>query len=138
MTPAAAFSYGSVDDRDVFRLIAITREGITYAAFSQIVKQSPFSLTEWADSLHISERTLQRYKNEGKAFDPAVSEKILEIMMLCQRGTAVFADGAKFGTWLETKNMLMGGVPPKQLLDTTFGIGLLHDELTRLEHGVLA
>ena len=44
----------------------------------------------------------------------------------------------KLNTWLETKNIMLGGVKPKDLLDNTFGISLVKDELTRIEYGVLA
>ena len=58
--------------------------------------------------------------------------------MLNKYGIEVFDDQDKFNVWLLTKNVALGGIKPKDLLDSSFGIQLLKDELTRIEHGVLA
>ncbi len=77
-------------------------------------------------------------KKEGKSFDAGSSGKIIEITLLYNYGMEVFGNKEKFNNWLETKNLALGGVKPKELLDNTFGINLLKDELTRIEYGVLA
>ena len=58
--------------------------------------------------------------------------------MLYKKGTEVFGTKEKFNSWIETENLALGKIKPKQLLDNTFGINLLKDELTRIEYGVLA
>ncbi|MBA9079592.1 MULTISPECIES: type II RES/Xre toxin-antitoxin system antitoxin [Rufibacter] len=131
-------SNSSVDDRDILLLVQTVRQGIKYPLFVKIASQSPFNLSEWSVFLHLSERTIQRYKKEKKTFDPIHSEKILEVTLLYKRGIEVFGDADNFNAWLEAKNVALGGITPKSLLDTTFGISLLKDELTRIEHGVLA
>ena len=131
-------SYNSADDKNVLFLIDLVRQGIKYNLFFNFVKQSPFSLSEWSVFLHISERTLQRYKNDKKTFDQTQSEKILEIAMLYKKGIDVFGDSEKFNRWLETDNLAFGKIKPKSLLDSSFGINMLKDELTRIEYGVLA
>lgn len=132
------FSYNSVDDKDIFSIIKAIKKGIKFSVFTSIAKSSPFSLNEWSDFLNISERTMQRYKKEGKSFDSDSSEKIIEITLLYKYGIEVFGNKEKFNSWLETKNLALGGIIPKELLDNTFGINLLKDELTRIEYGVLA
>lgn len=131
-------NYSLIDDKDVFMLISTVREGIKYTMFQNIADKSPFSTSEWSSYLHLSERTFQRYKKEQRRFDPLHSEKILEITLVYNKGIEVFGDKANFDAWLEAKNIGLGGIRPKDLLDSTFGIGLLRDELTRIEHGVLA
>ncbi|MBF9255596.1 DUF2384 domain-containing protein [Pontibacter sp. 172403-2] len=131
-------SYKQIDDRDVLMLISSVREGIKYGLFQSIASNSPFSTAEWSNFLHLSERTFQRYKKEKRTFDPLHSEKILEITLVYNKGIEVFGDKGNYDAWLETKNVALGGIKPKELLDSTFGIGLLKDELTRIEHGVLA
>ena len=131
-------SYKQIDDRDVFKLIGTVREGIKYGLFQHIADRSPFSTTEWSNFLHLSERTFQRYKKDRRTFDPLHSEKILEITLVYNKGVEVFGDKANFDAWLSAKNVALGGIKPKELLDSSFGIGLLKDELTRIEHGVLA
>lgn len=135
---SSSITYSSVDDRDILQLISTIRQGIKYALFISLAEKSPFSLNEWSAFLHISERTMQRYKKEKKSFDPIYSEKILEVTLLYKFGSEVFGSNEKFNTWLETKNIMLGGAKPKDLLDNTFGISLVKDELTRIEYGVLA
>lgn len=131
-------SYNSIDDKDVIYFITIVRKGINYSVFYALVKKTPFSLGEWSRFLNMSERTMQRHKRYKKSFDPIYSEKILQITLVYNLGIDVFGDDNKFNTWLETQNLALGGGKPKELLDNGFGIGLLKDELTRIEHGVLA
>ncbi len=131
-------SYSSVDDKDVYLLIRKIKKGIEYSIFSSITKESPFTLNEWSNFLHISERTMQRNKKEKRAFDPIHAEKILQVTLLYKFGVDVFGDKNKFNNWLETGNLGLGQIKPKELLDNSFGISLLKDELTRIEHGVLA
>jgi putative toxin-antitoxin system antitoxin component (TIGR02293 family) len=131
-------SYESIDDNNIMYLVDTVRRGIKFKVFINIVDNSPFSVEEWSSYLHISERTIQRYKKEEKTFDPLHSEKILEITLLNKKGIEVFGNPQKFNTWLDSKNIALGGVKPKELLDSSFGISLVKDELIRIEHGVLA
>jgi putative toxin-antitoxin system antitoxin component (TIGR02293 family) len=131
-------SYNSIDDRNVIVIIEALRNGITFAIFFSFAKKTPFTLNEWSGFLHMSERTMQRHKREKKTFDTIYSEKILQISLLYNLGIEVFGNSEKFNTWLEAINVALGGIKPKQLLDTSFGIGLLKDELQRIEHGILA
>src|SRR5689334_4930267 len=124
-------SYSAMDDKNVFSLIEIIRQGIKYTLFSSFARVSPFSLNEWSSFLHLSERTMQRYEKEKKTFDALQSEKILEIALLCKRGAEVLGSSDKFNSWLETENLALGKIKPKSLFDSSFGINLLKDELTR-------
>jgi putative toxin-antitoxin system antitoxin component (TIGR02293 family) len=131
-------SYNAVDDKNILLLINTVKEGIGYDMFVGIANKSPFEISEWCNILHLSERTLQRYKKENKSFDPIYSEKILEVTMLYKFGIEVFGSKENFNVWLASKNVQLGGMEPKELLDTSFGINLIKDELSRIEHGVLA
>lgn len=134
----AAISYRLSDDNSIYRLIDAVRKGIPYTIFHKIMEGSPFNLLEWSQYLHLSDRTIQRIKKEQKSFDPGSSERIVEIVRLYRYGTEIFGQKEKFDRWLETENLALGAMIPKTLLDTSFGIGLLKDELTRVEHGILA
>lgn len=132
------FSYKSVDDKDVIAIIEIIRNGISYKDFNKIADNTPFSLTEWAHYLQLSERTIQRNQKEKKSFQPIQSERIVELSMLYKYGVEVFGDKNNFNTWLSSKSIPLGGRKPKDLLDTKFGISMVKDELGRIEHGILA
>jgi putative toxin-antitoxin system antitoxin component (TIGR02293 family) len=131
-------SYGAIDDYGVFSFIEMVRKGIKFSLFSKFAIGIPFSQSDWSNFLHISERTLQRYQKEQGTFDSPQSERILEIALLYNKGKEVFGDSEKFNLWLDSKNLALGGIKPKSLFDSTFGINLLKDELTKIEYGVLA
>jgi putative toxin-antitoxin system antitoxin component (TIGR02293 family) len=126
----------STGNRNV--IMSWVRGGIEFDMFQNMISKFPFSIEEWSGFLHLSERTLQRYKKESKNFDSLQSEKIIQISMLYQRGVEVFGSQENFDAWLNSLNIALGNVKPKELLDNAFGIALLDEELTRIEHGVLA
>lgn len=131
-------TYATMDDRDAFSLISAIKDGINYSFFERLAKNIPFTLREWSAFLHLSERSLQRYKKQKGTFNAVTSEKVIEITMLNKYGIEVFGDQNNFNVWLNSKNVALGGIKPKEILDSSFGIQLLKDELTRIEHGVLA
>ena len=130
--------YSSIDDKGVFSIIDSINRGISFASFENIIKKYSFSLQNWADFLHISNKTLSRYQKESKTFDALQSERIMQIEILHSKGEEVFGSRENFSTWLETENLALGNIIPRDLLKNSFGINLLMDELVRIEHGVLA
>ncbi len=129
--------YIFVDD-DTVNLTSMVREGVPFPYFTKLSDQIQLGFEEWSSYLHLSERTIQRYKKEKKSFDPIYSEKILQIELLYKKGIHVFGLEDNFYTWMDTVSIALGNVRPKDMLDTSFGIDLIHDELNRIEHGVLA
>ena len=129
--------YPVIED-DTVNMVNMLREGVAYTYLNSISDRINFTLEDWASSLHLSERTIQRYKKDKKPFDTIYSEKIVQIDQLYKRGAEVFGDEDNFHTWMETKSIPLGGVKPKELLDTTYGINLVADELGRIEHSIFA
>ena len=132
------FSFSDADDKNILAIIDIVRNGIAFKDFNKIADNTPFSLSEWANYLQVSERTIQRNQKENKSFQPIQSERIVELSMLYKYGVEVFEDKSNFNTWLNSKSVSLGGRTPKDLLDTKFGISMVKDELGRIEHGILA
>ncbi|QMU28062.1 type II RES/Xre toxin-antitoxin system antitoxin [Adhaeribacter radiodurans] len=126
------------EEQNIFSLIQAVRAGVHFNLFQEFAADVPFSQAEWSQFLHLSEKTLQRYKKEESTFDPLQSERILEIIHLFKKGITVFGDKENFNTWLTTSNVALGNIKPKDLLDSSFGIHLLQDELIRIEFGVFA
>lgn len=131
-------AYGSIEDINTMSLVKMVRNGVGFAAFDKFANKSPFSNNEWSIYLHLSERTIQRYRIEKRTFDPLQSEKIIEIALFYNKGIEVFGSAEKFDSWLETDNLALGKIKPKMLLDNSFGINMLRDELTAIEYGILA
>ncbi len=123
---------------DAIPLIYTTRQGISFDFFKEILNHIPLKLAEWGKFLNLSERTMQRYKKENKHFESIYAEKILEITLLYQAGEETFGSRDRFDQWLNIESTALGGVKPKSLLDSTFGINLIKEELIRLEHGVIS
>lgn len=137
----AAMEYrrsGTIAARSRSTLMQWVRSGIDFDMFQNMVSKFPFTVEEWSQFLHLSERTIQRYKKDDKNFDSLQSEKILQISLLYQRGVEIFGDKDNFNSWLSANNIALGNVKPKELLDNAFGIALLEEELTRIEHGIFA
>lgn len=131
-------SFGWNDDQRSYMLIKLVREGIPYNEFSAVSNLSPFTSKEWAKFLNVSTRTLERHREENKTFRQEQSERILAIYQLLNYGTSVFGYNEGFFDWLGSESIALGGIKPKELLDTSIGINMVKDELGRLEHGILA
>jgi putative toxin-antitoxin system antitoxin component (TIGR02293 family) len=119
-------------------LIQLSREGLDAQTFEEIIARLPFSLQEWARFLGVSERTLIRVRKENKSLGTTASDKVIRITQLYQKGTEVFRDEEKFCDWLDVRIMAVGGVKPKSLLDTSFGLELVDNTLGQIEYGVFA
>jgi len=131
-------SYGSLDDQHARTLIDRIRKGLSFKAFAGFAASSPFSMQDWARFLHLSERTLQRYRKQNKDFEPLQAEMIIQIALIYKQGLEVFGSQEAFDHWLSARHIAMGGIAPKELMDTMIGIQLVRDELERITHGVLS
>ena len=125
-------------EEDSVAMVNMLREGVEFTYLNSISDRINFTLEDWSSYLHLSERTIQRYKKEKKPFDTIYSEKIVQIDLLYKRGVEVFGNEDNFHTWMATKSIPLGNIKPKELLDTTYGINLVADELGRIEHGIFA
>jgi putative toxin-antitoxin system antitoxin component (TIGR02293 family) len=131
-------SDSTLNQDDLYKILQTVREGIPYYAFQNYAEKSPFKLAEWSAFLGLSERSLNRYKKDKKSFDKVHSDRIIEIILLLRKGVEVFGDEKKFANWMDSYIVALGGIKPKDLLDSSFGIRLLNDELIRIDYGILA
>jgi putative toxin-antitoxin system antitoxin component (TIGR02293 family) len=118
-------------------LISITRHGIFKRNLSLLAEKLSFTMNEISRVLHVSERTLQRYKDEDR-LSSDISERTLMLTNLYERGVEVFENADNFTDWLRTPLPAFNNQKPIQLLDTFFGFQLILDELGRIEYGVFA
>ncbi|MBX3242813.1 MAG: DUF2384 domain-containing protein [Chitinophagaceae bacterium] len=98
----------------------------------RIMALSGLTLAEFINILPIS---IDTYKRKTM-FQPAVTEKILEVEEVYRAGVAAFGEG--FHAWMNTENIALGGIKPKQLLSNSFGVRRLLSQIGRMQHGVLA
>lgn len=128
--------FSSLREKSGYERISALREGIPYYAFERFAASSFISMADWAELLEISERSLQRYKKENKSFDRMRSERIMEIEAVLRKGVEVFGDVEKFTIWMNSKIIALGGIKPRELLDSSYGIMILDEELTRIDYGM--
>lgn len=131
-------TFKSLENNDIFKLIDVTRKGIDYNTFNEFTVSYPLNISTWSKILNMSERTIQRYRREKKRLDSIHTEKLLLIMLLFNKGVSVFGNISNFLAWINSKSIPLGGVKPIDLLDNSFGINMVKDELIKIEHGVLA
>jgi len=126
------------DDEDPDKVVHMLREGVDFPYLYNVSNRINLTLEDWSSFLHLSERTIQRYKKDNKHFDTIYTEKIVQIELLYKRGAEVFGNEENFHTWMEATSIPLGSVKPKELLDTTYGINMVATELGRIEHGIFA
>lgn len=119
-------------------LIKAIEKGIPFSIFNKILDISPFPIQYWSDALDLSLKSLQRYEQSRRSFDPIHSEKIIELAEVVEVGRNVFESNEKFKLWLETPNFALGKLRPMDLLKYSYGKEMVLAELGRIEHGILA
>ncbi|HVW13237.1 MAG TPA: antitoxin Xre/MbcA/ParS toxin-binding domain-containing protein [Mucilaginibacter sp.] len=120
-----------------FDLLQRTRNGLPKRLLLSLAKKISLTFQEFADILHISERTLQRY-DDDTIIKTEYTEKAVELARLYTRGGEVFGSIDKFKTWMRTPLLVFHGETPLSLLDTSLGFDLVFKELGRIEHGIFA
>jgi putative toxin-antitoxin system antitoxin component (TIGR02293 family) len=135
---AEQISLSNLDNRNVLSLIETSRNGLDLDTFDEIAGEFPFDLSDWSRILHISERTIQRYRKDKRKFDSLHTDRFLQILILLNKGIDVFGDTDNFISWLNSVNIALGSIKPIGLLDNSFGINLITNELIKIEYGVLA
>lgn len=119
-----------------FAIVEQARQGVETQRVDQLSQLLGFSLKEMAALLQIAERTLHRFRSEGK-LDQQASERLLLLDSLAAHGLQVFDDRADaLANWLRYPLRELQTQTPFQLLTTIGGFGLVDDVLTRMESGV--
>jgi putative toxin-antitoxin system antitoxin component (TIGR02293 family) len=109
-----------------------------YKEFKKISDKVSFTQQEWADILHISERTIQRYAKANNTLPFDVTDRALQIDKVIKRGGEVFGNLDKFISWLRSNPLMLEGRLSLQSLRSIEGINLVLTQIGRIEHGLLA
>ncbi|GAB3909712.1 hypothetical protein GCM10028803_47820 [Larkinella knui] len=121
-----------------FTIIEQAQQGVPTQQVDQLAQLLNLSLKELAGILQIAERTLHRFRRDGR-LDAQASERLLLLENLAAHGLLVFDDRADaLADWLRYPLRELKGQAPIQLLTTISGFGLVDDVLTRIEYGVYA
>ncbi len=110
----------------------------SYKQFKKMADQLQFTVAEWAQILHLSDRTIQRYAASNQAFEGIYADRLRQIHQLMQHGFAVFKKPVFFVEWLKKDKLILGQMFNFQSLSSTEGIRALDNQLGRIEYGVFA
>jgi putative toxin-antitoxin system antitoxin component (TIGR02293 family) len=119
-------------------VLSNARKGLKAQAVFDFMTLSGLSLPLVEKVFTKSIKTFNNYKEKNTLFDPTLSEKLLRLFALYDKGADVFGSVEVFNQWMAVPAYGLGGEVPQQLLDTITGIQMITDELSRIEHGVLA
>jgi putative toxin-antitoxin system antitoxin component (TIGR02293 family) len=123
--------------RHDFDLIEIAKEGLPKQALDALALQISFSTKEMAEVLNVSERTVQRYRDDQR-LDKDASAKLIRLAKLYELGEETFGSLTRFKGWMQSRIPALGGKRPVELLDTPLGYELIERELIYIEHGLFA
>lgn len=106
------------------------------SSFERLSQKLPFSQAEWADILHISDRTLQRYIKDKKPFEGLHAEHLYQLENLAIMSSDVFSSPEKVKEWLMSSKIVLGSTLDFNTLKSFWGVKLIAAELGRIAHGV--
>lgn len=119
-------------------LVADSKKGLRPQAVFDFISLSEFSFPVIEKVLNKTIKTFASYKRTQTNLDSTISEKLLKIFSLYDKGVNVFGNIDEFNKWIVSPSFGLGNIIPRDLLDTVTGTELVYDELIRIEYGDLA
>ncbi|GAB3223534.1 hypothetical protein GCM10027346_02640 [Hymenobacter seoulensis] len=124
--------------QDAFALVMEARKGVPAATAFEVAEAFHLQANELEAIYELSTKTLRTYSQEKKPLSAASSEKTLKIISLYNLGLEVFGEAAAFLRWLDKPAHGLDQEVPLRLLETSGGIDLVAEELTRIAYGDLS
>ncbi len=110
----------------------LATQAVSKTYIKGIIELTKIPLNEF---IHLIPISIDTYKRKN-IFNPAVTEKVLQIEEVYRKGLAAFGEG--FYHWVSAENIMLSGQKPKTLLNNSFGVRQLLELIGRMEQGVLA
>jgi len=117
---------------------ASTLKDLTYSDFKKVADKVPFTQSEWAAILHVSERTLQRYAKDNHAFAPINAERFSLMEKVLREGKATFGKTEAFYNWIKRNPYMLEGNLSFESLTSFEGIQNVLTQMGRIQHGLFA
>lgn len=114
----------------------VTVADYTYRKLKKIADMVPFTQSEWANMLHLSERTLQRYAKNNSSFEGIYTDRILLLQKMIETGLETFVNADAFYRWLKKEKKVLGQSLSFESLYSDRGIQEIIDQLSRIQYGV--
>jgi len=119
------------------RTLPVLRD-FTYSEFKKIADKTPFTQSEWAAMLHVSERTLQRYAKSNGHFAPINAERAMQIDRVLKEARSTFGKLDVFYQWIKANPQMLDGKLSFESLTSAHGIERVLIQLHRIQHGLFA
>jgi len=113
------------------------KQGLRPASITDLLHVTGATQMDVAKWLDITEPTLRKHIQAGKGLNPGLSEHIIQLFELFNKGLDTFGSLNEFKGWLKSYNIGIDATP-FDLLDTITGIGIVINELIRIDYGVTA
>lgn len=110
--------------------------GFSMTGFNSLSQKLLFTQLEWANILHISDRTLQRYIKDNKPFEGLYAEHLYQLENMAAIGLQIFGEPNLLDEWLRQPKTILDKVIGFSALQSFWGVKLISNELGRMEHGV--
>jgi putative toxin-antitoxin system antitoxin component (TIGR02293 family) len=123
---------------NAFIILQYSKKGLKAQAVFDFISISEFPHQSVEHLLQKSVKTFTNYKEQNTLLDPTISEKLLKLFALYDKGVLVFGSLEEFNKWMGEPAFGLGNQVPSSLLDTITGIDLVEEELARIEYGDLA
>jgi putative toxin-antitoxin system antitoxin component (TIGR02293 family) len=118
------------------RLGAI-KQGLRSGAIADLLQVTGATQIDIAKWLDITEPTLRKHIQGSRELNQGLSEHIIQLFELFDKGLDTFGSLDEFKSWLKHYNPGIDAVP-FDLLDTHTGISIILTQLIRIDYGVLA
>lgn len=128
--------YNSYFNSPIAKLGAI-KQGLQPGALTDLLNVTGVTQIDVAHWLDITEPTLRKHIQSAKNLNPGLSEHILQLFELFDKGLDTFGSLDEFKSWLRHYNLGIDAIP-FDMLDTITGISIVQSELIRIDHGVTA
>jgi putative toxin-antitoxin system antitoxin component (TIGR02293 family) len=123
---------------DQFWRVEEAAAGVPASALIDLIDMTHLNKNFIAGMLNLSTKTIDRYLKVDKLLTPSSGELMLKLFSLFKKGEKIFGNTDEFQEWIEKPAYGLGYKIPKVLMQTSSGIDLIQDELTRIAYGDLA
>ena len=105
----------------------------------EIQSLTGMTMTQLATCVYeMTPKTLASYRDAGKHLPSRSLEISIKLKQLYAKADELFLNKKDFNSWLREESYGLGGRVPLNLLNTSSGIDLVFEELTRIEFGATA
>lgn len=117
--------------------LSVIKGGLSSSSLNDLLAISGSTRLDMARKLDLTEPTLRKHLSNAKELSTSLSEHVLFLLELYDKGIDTFGSIDEFRNWLQQHNIGIDA-KPNDLLDSITGINIVMNELNRIDHGILA